>query len=172
MHQASEDCRRFGGALLAEGAQVEWAVPEDWAEEGGTDKGEIEAAPVIALAGGVFGPGDVAAVVIAGLHAPMAAAQPHELGGGAFARPQTRGEQTGFVRGFSSLFLRGQAAQGEGLGRPGKTELLGADWGQPQLAVLGPAVAGLVGAKKGGRPSRACAAAFSTAGVLPLIWIR
>lgn len=39
VHESSEDGRGSCGALLAEGAQVDGAVTEDGAEEGGTDQG-------------------------------------------------------------------------------------------------------------------------------------
>lgn len=102
----------------------------------------------------------------------MAAAQAHELSGSTFAGPKTADEQTGFVAAFAGFLFGGEAAQGEHQGRAGKTDLLGVDLREAQLAVLDSAVSGLVGAKRGGTPFTACAAAFSIWGQLLLSWIR
>jgi hypothetical protein len=81
---------RMGGIVLREGGEIEGAVAEQGAEQGGAQEREIAGAAGIAPEFGVFAPGDIAAIVVGTFDAPMAAAA---------GEPLSRGERAAIERG-------------------------------------------------------------------------
>lgn len=158
--------------MLGAGGEVEGAVAQERAEQGGAQEREIAGATRVAAEFGVFAPGDVAAVVVGAFHAPMTAGAGEPLAWGQ-RTPLERGDEEAGLTAFGAGFLVGHGAgdRDDG-GGVGEAELFRGNGGEGQLAVLGATVVAVVGRKRGAMPWTACAAAACTAGALPLSWIR
>lgn len=158
----------MGGVVLGEGGQVEGAVAQERAEEGGAQECEVAGAAGVAAEFGVFAPGDIAAVVVGAFDAPMAAAAGEPLATGECPALK-RGDKVAGLAADPAGFLVGDVAvhRDDG-GGVGEAELGRGDRGERQLAVFGAAVGAVVGKKRGVWPLTACAAAVCTAGALPL----
>lgn len=148
----------MGGMALGKRGEVEGAVAQEQAEEGGAQQGQVAGPAGVAAQFGVFAPGDIAAVMVGAFHRPVAAAAGQPLAGrerGGFGRGD---EQAGLDAGHTGFLVRELILDCEDGGGMGKAELARGDVGQGQLAVLGAAVGTVVGEKKGALPCRAWAA--------------
>ena len=160
------------GVVLGAGGEIDRAVAQEGAEQGGAQEGKVAGAAGIAAEFGVFAPSDIAAVVVGAFHAPMAADAGEPLARGQRAALQRADKVSGFAAGGTGLFVGHFAGDRDDGGGVGKAELLRGDGGERQRAVLGAAVVAIVGRKRGAAPWSACTAASRTAGALPLSWIR
>lgn len=154
--------------MLREGGEVEGAVAQEGAEEGGAQQGEVAGAGGIAAEFGIFAPGDVAAVVVGAFHPPVTAAAGEPLARRQCAVLERGDKVAGLAGGGAGLLVGDLARDRDGRGGVGKTELLRGDGGEGQRAVFAAAVVAVIGRKRGRRPVSACAAAACTAGALPL----
>lgn len=148
------------------------AVAKERAEQSGADEGEVAGATRLTAEFAVFGPSDVAAVVVAAFDLPVAAGACQPLARGQSGGREGGNEQTQIAAGAAGFLFEGLAFDGDDGGGVREAELRGADGGQGQFPVLGPAVVAVVRAKRGGVFWTACAAWARTAGQLSLSWIR
>ena len=156
------------GVVLGEGGQVEGAVTQEGAEEGGTQQREVAGAAGIAAEFGIFAPSDVAAVVVGAFHPPVATAAGEPLAWRQRAVRERGDKVAGLAAGGAGLLVGHLAGDRDDGGRVGKPELLRGDGGVAQRAVFAATVVAVIGRKRGRRPVSACAAAACTAGALPL----
>lgn len=131
---------RMGGVALGEGGQIEGALAQQGAEEGGAQQCEVAGAAGMAAEFGVFAPSDVATVVIGAFDAPVAADAGEPLARGRCGAPERGGKVAGLAAGGAGLLVGDVVGDREDGGGVRKTELLRGDGGEHQRAVLGAAV--------------------------------